>query len=495
MFYTKKHFAGVNLTQDFLEVVILEKRGGRLHFVSAEKCQRDTINFSEDVNQFYKPRAYIFGALGPEETLLHSIEVPPLKRGKKVIIKEALSSHRALSEAESAVAQIKVNKKKALQPEKVSFLEARKSSIFKTIECLKEVDWEPHSLGCSFKAVQNFALYVCEKDCGIFLHLEENRGTLVALQNKEIVFCHTFAFDLISDCEKVFHQIRFALGSLQNEGIFSASDTIYITGPASFDVHLVTFLRAALCRKIIHPELKDSLAPANMCHSFTISLGLALEASLPKAQRVDFRKGSFSDIRLVKRAVYQESMAAACVLAGLLSLSFLGHTFLHEKDRSLSIGFIQEALKVPCTLETPNFVSEVEGLDLPEPMRIFENFMPNGSFSLFSSAHLKATAKAFRKSQIAVEKNVKKAPLYLLYPSVQLALMELITPLEKKTLSKFNWRLKPASHEIAVTAHMELGSQKPEMLKRAWSKIFDIYHFEISGKVLKVGARLKPRLR
>lgn len=494
MFYIKRHFAGVNLTQDFLEVVVLEKRGKRLHFVSAEKCQKDSINFSADVNQFYKARAHIFGALDPEQTLLHRFPVPPLKRGhKKAIINEALRGHRVLSEEESVLAYAKSQSFK--QTGQLSFFEARKSSMEKRLKDLQEVKWEPHSLSSSSKALQNFAVYVCEKDQGVFLHLEENRGCLIALQNKEIVSCHAFSFDFISNCEEVFHQLRFALGSLQNEGIFSARDTIYITGPASFDVHLVSFLRAALCRKIIHPELKDTLAPANLCHSFTISIGLALEASLPSVQRVDFRQEGFGDVRLVKRAVYQEALAAACILVSFLSLTFLGHTFLYEKDRSLSVGFVQETLKVPCTSGLQSNKDDVDGLQLPEPMRIVENFMPNGSLSLFYTSHLKATAKAFKQAQLALEKKVKKAPLYLLYPSLQMALIEFTSSLKKEQLQKFHWRLKPDSREIDIIAHLKPSTQNPEVLKRAWSQVFEIYYWDSSEKVLKIGAHLKPRLR
>ena len=487
MFYKKKHFAGINLTNDALEIVILEKWGRSIRFTSAEKCPKTHLKFSDDVNQVYK-KAHAFGALNPRDALCHTKQVSGLKWWeKKRVASELLKSVRALPENESLVVSVKGSEGD------FAFYEARKEAIERQISELKALGYEPNGLGSFSKALLNFTVQVCEKIEGILLHLEEERGHLIALKAGKIAYEHTFVCNMMENCEEIFQQLRFALCAIEGQGIFKPDETLYITGPASFDVHLVSFLRAALCRKIVHPELQKSLAPANLCHSFSVSLGLALEAALKTDEQLNFRIGPYEDVRLVKRAVLQEAALAACFIALIGGGHVLGHTFLYERDLSLSVGLIQETLKAPCSIEA--YDSSYQSSHFHgSPSMALTHCLPHAAKKLFASRYLDCTIETFIKIQKEVRREILRTPTSLLYPPMPEAFHYLTSRAGLQKLIDFQWEVDE-TRAAFIDLKLQADPGAVIKLKQSLMGMFIIEQFDRGEGELKMRLKLKPRLQ
>jgi hypothetical protein len=487
MFYTKKHFAGINLTNDTVEIVILEKRGRSIRFTSAEKCSKSHLRFSEDVNQVYK-KAHAFGALRPGDALCHTKQISGVKWWeKRRAFSELQKSVRALPEGESVVARVKTSSGD------FSFYEARKEAVERQISELKTLGFEPNGLSSSSRALLNFALQVCEKKEGILLHLEEERGHLIALRSGKIAYEHTFICNMMESCEEVFQQLRFALCAIEGQGIFKPDETLYITGPASFDVHIVSFLRAALCRKIVHPELQRSLAPANLCHSFSVSLGLALEAALGIEEQLNFRFGPYEDLRLAKRAVLQEAALAACFLVLIGGGHVLGHTYLYERDRSLSIGLVQDTLKAPCTIEAYDSDYRAAPFQAP-PNMMLPSSLPRAAGKLFASRYLDCTLQAFLKAQKEIQKEILKSPTSLLYTPMPEA-FHLLTSLRGiEKLINFSWKIDE-DRSVCIDSTLRVSPKAIDSFKHDLTSKFLLQWIDQNEGELKVQLKLKSRLQ
>lgn len=115
------------------------------------------------------------------------------------------------------------------------------------------------------------------------------------------------------------------------------AEPIYVTGPLSLDQQWISYLKAALGWNLERLSLERGATPAQLCHTFALAIGAALEPTLPSTRSVNFCRKNFANRKLIRAGLVQEGLVALNACCALATCTLLGHAYL-EKDVQNKLG-------------------------------------------------------------------------------------------------------------------------------------------------------------
>ena len=349
---TKKAVQVAFLSLDFV------KKGAhpKISFVTAESYERGRGQFSKEIVALSRRSPSLFSILAKEKTLTKEVAIPKIRHSERVKLAETLLCSGGLFEKNSLAFAFYDG------GGKTHLFCARRPEIYEFLETCRGESSCPTGLTMPCIALLNFASYICRLEEGSILHLGDDEGLFVQIEKGNISSVHTFSFDSGSK-----ESLAAGLRTFLSHG---KVDVIWTTGPGALDPGLTNYLQAALGFAFQRPRLEQARASSQLCHTFALALGCAIEGSKRPQDQIDFRTGRLASRRLRLRGWIQEGLVAVHVAALIVATYFAASVLIgnspvpDENSLKQDIKVLQEkAGRLPHALKHRRAGEEIAALD------------------------------------------------------------------------------------------------------------------------------------